>query len=385
MNLHLVRDEKFINHSFLTFEKYYPGQNIFLVQKQPLQTGFRYVETNQQMYGHGFSSRKDIEQLIRLAETQGVKHVLVHFLDPERARAAVALKKALDIKLYWIINGEDLYGPLNKMGKYPLFDRGTHLLPRTIKRLTRQTNLLLQGLRRFEMPYDYLSAFCQHLDYFATWNKYDYELLQQHVPNPSKLKEFRYFAHRGLDETEGFPPVQRDEPLTLIVNNSASYNGNHLTLFRLLGNLRGLEKVTRIYVPVSYGPSPNRKLILKKGIDHLGAGFTPLLDFLPKADYLQILNNITCGIYGSRRQEAAGNIYYLLGRGSKIFLRNENNVLQLCRDRGYHIFSVEDDLRSVDDLRALPPEQQRHNMALYKQQFSQAEVDRVMRGLFAED
>lgn len=33
VNIHLVQDEKFINNSIESFEKYYPHQNYFIVDK----------------------------------------------------------------------------------------------------------------------------------------------------------------------------------------------------------------------------------------------------------------------------------------------------------------------------------------------------------------
>ncbi|MBK6732482.1 MAG: hypothetical protein IPG60_16510 [Bacteroidetes bacterium] len=74
---------------------------------------------------------------------------------------------------------------------------------------------------------------------------------------------------------------------------------------------------------------------------------------MPIDEYYALISNVPVAIFGHRRQEAAGNIFYLIGKGVKIFLRNDNNMISWFRDRGFIVYSFEDNLSSINDLRPL--------------------------------
>ena len=82
---------------------------------------------------------------------------------------------------------------------------------------------------------------------------------------------------------------------------------------------------------------------------------------MPQKEYFTLINRAEVAIMGARRQEAAGNIINLLSNGTKVFLRENNNLLQYYREQGFIIFSYDKDLNSMDDLRPLTLEEQLHN------------------------
>lgn len=82
---------------------------------------------------------------------------------------------------------------------------------------------------------------------------------------------------------------------------------------------------------------------------------------MPQAEYFALINKVEVAVIGARRQEAAGNIINLLSNGTKVFLREDNNLLQYYREKGFIIFSYEKDLNSLADLQPLTLEEQLHN------------------------
>ena len=72
MNLHLLTDDKFADGAIAQFEKYYTGQNIFIVNKKS--RNFRYI-TNQNVQSFDFENYKDVKKIVKLCKQKGVKNV----------------------------------------------------------------------------------------------------------------------------------------------------------------------------------------------------------------------------------------------------------------------------------------------------------------------
>ena len=96
-----------------------------------------------------------------------------------------------------------------------------------------------------------------------------------------------------------------------------------------------------------------------------GNSFFPITTYLPKEEYFRLLEKVDVAIFGQRRQEASGNIIQLLRNGVKVFLRNDNTLLNYYRTRGYIIFSFEDDLIDEYSLRSLSILEKEHNRQCY--------------------
>ncbi|MDE5645748.1 MAG: hypothetical protein K2I45_08925, partial [Muribaculaceae bacterium] len=113
-----------------------------------------------------------------------------------------------------------------------------------------------------------------------------------------------------------------------------------------------------------------------------GEKFRPILGYMPQSEYFDMLDKVDVAVFGQRRQEASGNIIQLLRNGVKVFLRNDNNLLYYYRDKGYLIFSFEDDLKDMKSLEALSIEDQQHNRDCFMR--NRLYYDKFMPFLFDE-
>ena len=92
---------------------------------------------------------------------------------------------------------------------------------------------------------------------------------------------------------------------------------------------------------------------------------------------------MNASIYGQHRQEGGGNIIQAFRSGTKVFLREDNNLLQLYRDWGLKVFSFENDLNSIEDLlTSLSIEDQILNNCRIQECMSRDKVSESMRNLF---
>ena len=108
-----------------------------------------------------------------------------------------------------------------------------------------------------------------------------------------------------------------------------------------------------------------RDRVLAVGRRAFGDKFKPVLDYMSCKEYFKMLDSIDVAIFGQRRQEASGNIIQLLKNGVKVFLRNDNNLLDYYREKGYIIFSFEDDLKDMESMTPLSLDEQRHNREVF--------------------
>lgn len=370
VNIHLLQDEKFVDNSINMFEKYYPNQNFFIVDKDEGESRFVTPKDNVLFLPFNHSDcLKIIQKKCLLNVRNQTINVLVHFLTRDAACCALALKDSLlKVKLYWIFYGADLYTYLEKNGKYQLYDY----------KVAGQKNLLKDYLRIFLGRYKFVKDFCKSLNYFCFWNYYDYKLLCRHVNTKAEFKLF-YYVNTG--KTIFYDSVPQEEP-TILVNHSASYSGNHLTVIEKLKSL-SLENLKLIF-PLSYGPEKHITLIKNKAATLFPNKCVFLEDYMPIDTYYKTISICQCAIMGHRRQEAGGNISFLLRNGKKVFLREDNTLLQYYRDLGCFVYSFEKDLNSKDDLRPLTKEQQEINRNVMLKRISPEKIDDMMLNLFKD-
>ncbi len=372
MILHITNEEKFINGAYDLFEKYYPNKNIFIIRiPKDGKPQTNYIQLKDRMMYLSISKRKDINFIINYAKSKKVKYLFIHYLDFTKASIAILLKKRISLKIYWVFYGSDLYGYLNSIGKYQLLDNDSSTKRMNFKGML--ANLFLFG----QLPNKSYNTFINQLDFFCFWNEYDFLLLKNHFETSAKHKNFIYFDL--IDRKNSFNNEKKVGKV--LINHSASSNGNHKTILDKLKSIDNKRLLTEIIAPLSYGNKEVELSIVKYGELLFGERFKPLLTFLRIDIYNRLLDDVSVAIFGQRRQEAAGNIFYLLKVGVKVFLRNDNNMLYWLRDRSFYIYSFEDDLQSSADLIPLTKNQMIFNNTIHNKIFSEQIEKKTMTNL----
>jgi hypothetical protein len=381
MILHLTDDQKFINGAYDMFEKYYPGLNHFFIQVPRKEKGVaQNVNKRERLFFIALTEKKELNLIYAYARKNNIKHVLIHYLNPNKAAIANHLKKHLGAKTYWLFYGSDLYSRLFEEGKYELHDdalmnkRVVHYkksIPHHILFYLLHKQSLGQAFRQF----------VKELDFFCFWNIYDYRLLQLNYTTKAEHKTFFYYH---MVDRKNYYRMPEKSLIKVMVNHSASRNGNHKTVLSKLKRLDDLNQISKIFAPLSYGDSNIRSEVILNGTKDFGVKFIPIIKFMPVDEYYQFLDEISVAIFGNRRQEGGGNVFYLLSIGVKVFLRNENNMIQYLRDQGFKVFSFEDDLNSTEDLKPLTEVEMKTNFNAYVMLFSQQQETLTMQKLIAQ-
>ncbi|MEG2341373.1 MAG: TDP-N-acetylfucosamine:lipid II N-acetylfucosaminyltransferase, partial [Odoribacter sp.] len=164
--------------------------------------------------------------------------------------------------------------------------------------------------------YEYLRRITiKKFGYFFN-NKEDYLLAQ------------KVYSIKGVYFCAGYPQLNLKEgivshigKINILLGNSADPTNNHIEALKSLSKF-SKEKIN-IYVPLSYGGTTEYiKSVIECGRYYFGNQFIPLLDILSYKKYLEFLDSIAIMINNHNRQQALGNIGYLLSTGAKIFIKS---------------------------------------------------------------
>jgi dTDP-N-acetylfucosamine:lipid II N-acetylfucosaminyltransferase len=372
MNLHIVDDEKFINGAVDLFEKYSPNKNVFILNSKTDE--LQYVSKINQVIILDFSSINIKKIITKIVVEKNIDKVFIHFLDANKAGIVNHLKGKVKIKTYWIFFGADLYMLLNEDYNYQLYDVKKKVELSFYDKVKAVLSKIKIFVKYGDLPVQGIYKCIKNMDYFCFWNHLDYELLLKHYETKAQFLNFAYFD--ALDKNPSM--VENTNSMELVVNNSASLNGNHLTILEKIKKIDKNKIVDKIVVPLSYGSNQIVNDVMQYGRKAFNETFCPIVDFLDKETYFNLFQNVSVAFYGTRRQEASGNIFVLLAKGVKVFLRNDNNMMLFLKEKGFIVFSFEDDFNSIEDLKALKIEEKIMNNAKYIHMFSNEVQKEVM-------
>lgn len=379
MNLHLLEDEKFSIGAVKQFEEYFPGRNIYIINAEAKAVKYAKLEGVDNVFYVKLFNSSSIQQINDIISKLDINKLFVHYLTPIKASIATKITQNRVIKTYWIFFGADLYNQLYKDFKFDLFDRVDGPAIKVINSYKNSIynavvdlwSLFFLGQRASKS----MKNFFRNVDFFCFWNENDYKLLKEYYNTRAQLKQFIYYNALAFHA-----PVNKVEKAHVIINHSASLFGNHLTIVNKIQEIDPSGQ-NKLIIPLSYGLKEIREEIVDF-VEHKRTPHVVILDsYLDLKTYTEILEGAKVAIFGMKRQEGAGNIFMLLYYGAKVFLRNGNNLLTYYRDRGFIIFSFEDDLKDMSDLAGLSDNEIQHNQKLIDELFKKENIDMMMKEL----
>lgn len=354
MILHLVTDEKIVNHIVSMFETALPSQNLFVcfADKNKL----KWVKECPQMlfyYGESGECTMDFSS---------IKHVLIHYLSPNKIDFCNRFVPK-EIPLYWILWGGDLYSLLETKG-YNMYYKSPHNAFRFgAKRLMASMGIWANEEKKK------LVFMKERLNYFCCSCKNEFELLQLYFPRHTSHLRHRDFFYYPYDKILGERLVESQaQGNVILVGNSPSYSNNHEYVFEFLSKLSlGNYKVV---TPLNYGGKQAYiDEVVAKGQKLFGAKYEPLMDFLPLDQYNKFMATAEICVYGNFRQEAVGNIVMALYLGSKIFMTEKSILFPWLKQLGFAIYGLEQICQS--ELIPLSNKEREINRELVKDLFSE--------------
>lgn len=361
MNLHLLYDKKFAKSQISVFEKYHPGNSLYVLTRGDDLTGLDNYNV-MLLSGLSRSSLVDIKKRCK----GKIENVFVYNATDVHCIMAIHFKRVCRCRIYWLFFGSDLYDNLYLKFNYRLLDDDN-------KSVTKYVINKLKMIKHWPL----FKRFAANADFFCFWNIYDYELLKKYVKTNATFKYYTHGLAFSLDDSYS-NKNNDDSELIVQINHSASWDGNHLTILKKIAEIDP-ERKLKLLIPLSYG----KKQVVKEVENYVESeklNAEILNNFLPMENYFNLIGRVKVAIYGHHRQEGGGNIIEAFKNGTKLYLRDDNNLLRLYRDWGLKVFSFERDLNCIEDLvTPLSLDDQKHNYYRIQQCFSQDKVEESMR------
>lgn len=165
----------------------------------------------------------------------------------------------------------------------------------------------------------------------------EFKMLQQKFPE--MILKYLPFGYFPLSEEEYSDRGIKKE--NIVVGHSNSPGQNHVDAFDFIEefNFDG-----RVIVPLSYQKTKYSDAVIREGRKILGHRFYPLITFLPKDDYYDILSSCYAFIEFSVYQQGLANIAFMIKQGANVYLPEKNPLYIFFVENGITVFSVERDL-----------------------------------------
>ena len=269
-----------------------------------------------------------------LSNLGNYKAIIFHGLfHPWQERVLCAVPP--EVKVAWVFWGGDIYGRKELKPNYLcLSSKFLVVLQKLSKVVTR---------KKENPPYEIPYSLFKRIDYCLTDIHEDFVFVKEYLKSDIQEIWYNYYS---IEETLGDMADSTISGNDVLVGNSSSIECNHLHGFRLIRHLKLGE--SKVVVPLSYGELWLKNKLLVIGRALLGSHFFPLLDFIPREEYNQIIQKCSAVVMPHYRPQAFGNILTALWIGSRVYLSERSVLYAYFKRIGAVVFSLEHDLKRSD-------------------------------------
>ena len=401
MILHISRDEKFLDSAINIFEGAAPGQNKYVIWQQDphekipsyfyrfsingqnriksfpakkLETAenLKFIVKNQDRVTYAFYGTNSFFDLI--GDLSQYRAIVFHSLVYNQAKLAVTIRKKSKIPLIWSPFGYEVYNMLPEFKR----DLSKPLTAKKFKSTISLSEKLLNSLNTLKGKT--VKKAIKQMGFCVIAIDQEYDLYREKIGITAKHLWFSYYpVDKLIDE--------RNKNFTgnnILLGNSSTPSNNHFEALEFLSKLDIKDRV--IISPLSYGDKKYGELVAEKGIALFGNKFRPLKEFMPLAEYNQIIMSCNIVIMNNIRQEAFGNILTALMFGATVYLNNENTIYQYLVSLGVKIFSINEHFDSSETrkLETLSTLEIKSNKEIISQKFSFENIVKNTQKLIAD-
>ena len=239
--------------------------------------------------------------------------VIVHSLASPFLILLIALSPSTGNKIHWVIWGKDLY--FYHMLEKPKIHHKIYeaLRKRAISRIKNVISIFRE----------------------------DYELAEKWYHIKAANIEVVTLYPYALDLTVSEDKPENSAGHTILLGNSGSYTNNHIEALEKLSHNK--ENIKKIVCPLSYGGNKAYvRRVMQMGESLFGDKFIPLVEFMEKEHYFEMLRTVDIGVFNYSRQEGLGNIWSLMLSGKTIYMKMPTSTTSFFRRNGIKVLDIEE-------------------------------------------
>lgn len=307
--LHILFPEKFF-HDYINFinENFDKNDHLFLYLKkkgnEPTHTNVKVLK----FYRFGPLFYWELYKYMNSADK-----IILHSLSKVKVIQFLFFFRKFAKKCYWYLWGGDLYYRIEKQkkpfGKY----FSNFMFSRVVKCL---------GNVVTHIPGDVAAA----KEWFGFKGRHLICFLY-----PSNL----------FTDLEINPSDKKGTTLNILLGNSSHKSNNHINALKKIASLRKAD--IKIICPLSYGDDKNAKKVIEFGKNMFGEKFIPVINFMSLREYKQLLADIDIAVFNHWRQQAIGNIIFLLGLGKTVYINREVTTWNMLLSKDITVLNFENE------------------------------------------
>lgn len=365
MILHLFIDDKFPDYTIKQFEPY--NNSVFLYVKESPSEQIRHIKQQDKLT---VMLRQSEEYKYLLSHLNDYAAIIVHGMYTPW-QAEVTMAAPVSVKLAWMMWGGDVYqrldirdtflspwnARLSKLHSWykPQSDRADYMVPREV--FMKMQYVLTDELEEYQIA----SSYFQKTDWKFIW--------------------YNYYS---LEETIGALMSEQVSGNNVLLGHMAGIRSNQVDGLLFMRKFR--KCFNKCIIPLSYGEPWYRNVLLKIGRWLLGKQFNPLLHFMPREEYNQLLVSCSAVVLPTYKPEGMGNCLTALWMGARLYMYKRNAQYQFFKRLGLKIFTIEDDLNknNPDAFQPISSADMAHNREILKREYGFAEMNVRVKFLIAE-
>jgi hypothetical protein len=331
--LHLVVDDKFVDMAVREFEAVAPGRHEWAVLNGA--RALRIVKDPR-------VQPLDHDGLARRLADPAVRAVVCHVMTD--AHLALLAAVPVDRNVVWIGWGYDYYGLINDAFPDGLLMPATARLAGRIAAAYAQPGAgaheptVLSHARPYRRPTAAQRAALGRVDIFSPVLDTEHRLVRRHLPE-LRARYLRWNYGTAEDDYSLGEAGLAQDARNLLLGNSATATNNHLELFDHVKRHVDLSG-RQVVVPLSYGDGAYREAVLKAGHAAFGTAFRPLVDFMPKDEYISLLRSCGLVLMNHVRQQALGNLFISGLLGARLHLHRRSPLYHWLQSQGVPVSDV---------------------------------------------
>ena len=368
--IHIIPDNKvFVNLIIRLFNANKNIDNTFIIEsnkklKNDIKQNDVFYKTSGALLDDNFINK----------EIKSKDILLIHSLDT-KYKAKLITKVNFDIKIIWASWGADFYQHHPRL-RAQLLEKKTKKLKKKLEPFIKEkiARPILNIIYPQFFPYYWQKKAVKKIDYIAPVIYEDYELIKKYYNAPHlKFINFSYGYLEG-NILAGINLNNISLGNNILFGNSSSFTNNHIEAIDILSKI-DLES-RKIITPLSYGNVKLKDYLVKYGKEKLRDNYHPLVNFMSREKYHNLL--LSCGYYimNHKRQQAMGVINTGLYLGAKVFFNKKNPAYNYFKRLGANVYLIDEIIEKKEEaFTPLTPEQIQKNRDVLIQNRSKKVVE----------
>ncbi|MGO4292723.1 TDP-N-acetylfucosamine:lipid II N-acetylfucosaminyltransferase [Chitinophaga sp. RAB17] len=377
--LHLIDDTVFTNFAIASFEECNPGNNRVLIGVKNIDQPLRHTTLSDKI----IVAQRRTKAFKAIVDRADFDVLVVHAMCIDKRWIVNRIKDASK-KIVWLSWGTDIYNtPFYKKELYQPITRAAAIQQR--KSIKGKAIAALRNLYYFSYTGMFPAAAYQkavsRVNYCATVIPYEINILREFPFFKADQVLFSYESIQNL-----FRGREYEQEFTkgdaILIGNSVAPESNHLDVFEKIKQFEIGER--ELLVPLNYGePADYKEVVLENGRKLFENNFHPLLEYYSSDAYLSLLKQCSTAIMNHNRQQGVGNLIALLWLGCKIFLSEKNPVFLYLKDKGFAVYSFQDELNNTSINLPLNNDEKERNRRLLMLEYDHEAVIKKTKSLLA--